>query len=855
MEHIDGAAAVTKILTQIESGQTSLDELIPPSFERLRKAINSLNEASDSAPSPLDLAILTRQVLRNISHPLLVTKLNGWPSLEDWKNVGVIATPVSGGYRVSASPWQPDWITDTTNRIVDEASTKEIHRGSVVPVPGDPFLKTFGRTEYRSEGQRAAIRSAINTPPGGTLAVSLPTGEGKSFVAQVVSTFGFGDDDGSPGITLMICPTVSLSKDQEMSALELFSLQNSTRPSHPLAYTGSTSEEDRAGIRDRIREGNQGLCITSPEAACNSLLPALDTAAIAGHIRAIVIDEAHLIDTWGANFRSAFQLVSGVCRELIQKAPSDQKPRTILLSATLTSDSLDILQTLFPGYINDSRDSFRLVSSQQLRPEIEYWTSDYCDEDERTKRVVETILHTPRPAILYVTKPDDASRWITLFRQHGLRRIESVTGKTSSSNRNDSMESWRNGDLDLVVGTSAFGLGIDNPNVRTVIHACIPETIDRFYQEVGRGGRDGKASISIVIPSVTDEFVARRLNERHLLTIRRGFQRWSSMFFHQDTEYEGGQLFRIKVDVAPSQDPEDIDMYGRWSTEWNNRLLGIMANARLINLLGRKISTINESDDEIDIQASYETFQRLEILDDRHLDETRWEEVIEPYRLQVARVSQNNLHHMFDYLTNEKCTADLLDPVYSLKNTIYNAPISKACGGCNHCREEGKEPFVTPRLKFKYPPNTSFALSEHVRTLYNEHNRLVVFYPLEHDRRILRRWEEALYELALSGVRNFEVEEDAPPDMDRIQKKLNRWPIFVSNKSPRNDLPSGPRIIILGRNGTVNKHLLRPRSNSEPHFIFVPETVNDPDIAEITLQRRFEGSQMKLNMFIVRMHQ
>ena len=92
------------------------------------------------------------------------------------------------------------------------------------------------------------------------------------------------------------------------------------------------------------------------------------------------------------------------------------------------------------------------------------------------------------------------------LRELGFRRISLLTGGSSTAERRRVVDDWREQKLDLVVGTSAFGLGIDNPNVRTIVHACVPETLDRYYQEAGRGGRDGKVAASVIIPVSEDGY-------------------------------------------------------------------------------------------------------------------------------------------------------------------------------------------------------------------------------------------------------------------------------------------------------------------------------------------------------------
>src|SRR5207247_2055163 len=143
-----------------------------------------------------------------------------------------------------------------------------------------------------------------------------------------------------------------------------------------------------------------------PEATCGRLQPALMQAARSGLLRTIVVDEAHLVETWGTNFRSEFQLLAGVRRSLLSVAVGPV-PRTLLLSATVTEETIATLKILFASD-NAGPHAFAVYAAERLRPEIEYWIAPRSEEHEREQRVLEAILHLPRPAILYVTQRQHA---------------------------------------------------------------------------------------------------------------------------------------------------------------------------------------------------------------------------------------------------------------------------------------------------------------------------------------------------------------------------------------------------------------------------------------------------------------
>ena len=170
-----------------------------------------------------------------------------------------------------------------------------------------------------------------------------------------------------------------------------------------------------------------------------------------------------------------------------------------------------------------------MVSSVHIRPEPQYWISREDDDRLKEDKVLEVIRHAPRPVILYVTKRADARTWCKRLKAEGYKRVDMFHGETPDVDRDRIIGAWSRNEIDLIVATSAFGVGIDKSDVRTVVHAAVPETVDRFYQEVGRGGRDGAASGSLLIYSAKDLGVAERIGTPSLISEELAFERWDAM--------------------------------------------------------------------------------------------------------------------------------------------------------------------------------------------------------------------------------------------------------------------------------------------------------------------------------------
>ncbi|MGW8391615.1 helicase-related protein [Pseudoduganella sp. HUAS MS19] len=451
-------------------------------FERLRRAL------LDQGLTPLDRALRLRHALRYAEFTLAergerltlpIPMSNEWPDKMLAANCGLY---IGAGKETEALPWVPDWLPAVGQNGVDRTGMRAEARRWTNRLPdADPWLaKTFHHGLYKGPGQALAIRSALQMPADQTLLAVMPTGEGKSLVFQSLAA-AHPDQ-----VVAVVVPTVALALAHSDSVSQSAAL----KPEFGHAYVGGNASGN-ASIISRIPSGEQGLIFAAPEAFVGRLHKPLLDAARNGRLAAFVIDEAHLVDAWGADFRNEFQLLGALVAELRNAAPLKQQPKVVCLSATVTQEAFDSLQALIsPGR------ALSLIAGARLRPEIETWIAPMADHPAvREQRVLEALAHLPRPAILYVTRQEDADAWYDRLKCAGYGRVRVLHGGTSHESRNDVVQAWRRGELDLVVGTSAFGLGIDYPHVRAVVHACVPESLDRYYQEIGRAGRDNHAGI------------------------------------------------------------------------------------------------------------------------------------------------------------------------------------------------------------------------------------------------------------------------------------------------------------------------------------------------------------------------
>lgn len=368
-------------------------------------------------------------------------------------------------------------------RFVKQVYRLENRNGELIEEsPGDAYVRRFTKfNSYRSLEQKMAVHSALELPSDHTLMISLPTGGGKSLITQLLAASSFK-------LTIVIVPTISLAKDQYIQARECISDKETKK--NIFSYQ---SNNDNSMLIKGIEEETARLIFTSPEAILKSekFGKALKNASERGYLYNVVIDEAHIVPDWGTNFRPEFQILSVVLKEW--RTLSKRTIRTYLLSATLSDDVVDVLFELFGSEKGNVK--FRCDA---LRKEPRYIICENHNYEQREKQVIEMVKLLPKPLIVYVIEPIVANQYVKALNNEGLTNVFTYTGDTSERDRDLLLEKWKNNEFDVMIATSAFGMGVDKSNVRTIVHACVPENLSRFYQEVGRAGRDGLPSLSVL---------------------------------------------------------------------------------------------------------------------------------------------------------------------------------------------------------------------------------------------------------------------------------------------------------------------------------------------------------------------
>jgi len=299
----------------------------------------------------------------------------------------------------------------------------------------DPALKNLlvetPHTHYRGFGQQAAIRTLLTSDINSTLLVNLPTSCGKSLLTQIQAISA-----PASALTLVIVPTVALAIEQADFMRDMLRKAEQDHGGS-YAWVGGQDQTMRQTLKERLRNGTQRVLFCSPEAAKSSLVPVLFELAKSNLIGAVVIDEAHLIDQWGAEFRPDFQLIAPLIRSL--KAQPDCRFRTLLLSATWSQNTRDVIVEQFRA--DDSE--LIEITANFLRPEPEYFV-----HAEPSETAHHSLLHDPgrsRQLVSAASATAVSTGWSVSWR-HGnscAKKADFAMGERSTGYHDCHLRLWR----------------------------------------------------------------------------------------------------------------------------------------------------------------------------------------------------------------------------------------------------------------------------------------------------------------------------------------------------------------------------------------------------------------------------
>lgn len=637
-----------------------------------------LRERLRSASAPADRGALVRELARLADGDVVVeaSSLAG----VDPRRFGLVVTLEDQRARVRQADLPSALPVGLREELAPVLVVDRGLRRPDCPMAADAVLRRLSlHTHYRNPTQKAAARAVLTMPGGSVLLATMATGTGKSLLFEMgIRWWREQAEEGVHPVAVVLVPTVSLALAHEDACRRSLGLEAAA------ALTGDTDRASRERIECEFLEGKVPLLFVSPEMALGRLGNTLRAAARpTGHperpsavracLEAVFVDEAHVAATWGKSFRPEMQRIPALVRALRDDHPS---LKTVLLSATIDDEAHALLRNQFG--LGDGR--WLEIAEGMPRCEFDLVQHRFETHENRDRAVVELVDVLPRPALVYTTEVEHAQAIAAMLRDRGYARLGVFTGETEGGERKQIVEAWRRGTLDLVVATSAFGMGIDQQDVRAVVHACLPESASRYYQEIGRAGRDGHQAFALLLTAPGDDRLAVRLALGATLRLDDASKRWNAIL--RSAEYAGEDPWTGRQRRRANLRAHGDQLPGQYSGEQNRR----WNKSMLVQLQRYGALEIDASERDADSWRI--------VIDPKYTD--LWEpELAEGtlQRLQEVRTAEEGAAKaaVRDFVElwrdGTRCQITALFEVIEA-----GRPIAPPCGRCTVCRGAGELP-------------------------------------------------------------------------------------------------------------------------------------------------------------------
>lgn len=340
--------------------------------------------------------------------------------------------------------------------------------------PVSALKRYFGFSSFRSYGgvplQEQAVRATVNNKS--VLAV-FPTGGGKSITFQVPALMS---GENAKALTVVISPLQSLMKDQ-VDNLEKKGITDA------VTINGLLDPIERSKAIERVENGSAFLLYISPESLRSVTIERL---LLKRKIARFVVDEAHCFSSWGQDFRVDYLYIGDFIKNLQEKKNLQDKIPVSCFTATAKQKVIEDIRDYFKSRLDLDLEVFRTDAS---RTNLQYRVFQKDNEEDKYTQLRNILELKKCPSIVYVSRTKRAADLANRLSEDGFR-AKPYHGKMDKDVKTANHNAFMNGEVDIMVATSAFGMGVDKNNVEKVIHYDISDSLENYVQEAGRAGRD-----------------------------------------------------------------------------------------------------------------------------------------------------------------------------------------------------------------------------------------------------------------------------------------------------------------------------------------------------------------------------